>query len=59
MEERGLIFLERIHFDLCEMNDVLTKGENKYMMAFINDATRYYHTALPKIKDEVLDYIKI
>jgi hypothetical protein len=54
-----LIFLERIHFDLCEMNDMLTKGENKHMMAFINDATRYYHTTLPKIKDEVLDYIKI
>jgi hypothetical protein len=41
VEERNLAPLELIHSDLCEMNGVLTKGEKRYFMTLIDDATRF------------------
>jgi hypothetical protein len=38
-EERNLAPLELIHYDLCEMNGVLTKSEKRYFMTLIDDAT--------------------
>jgi hypothetical protein len=40
-EERNLAPLELIHSDLYEMNGVLTKGEKRYFMTLIDDATRF------------------
>jgi hypothetical protein len=58
-EERYLTPLELIHSDLCEMNDLWTKGGKKYFMTLIDDASRYYYVYLLKTKDEALDYFKI
>jgi transposase InsO family protein len=41
------------------MNGVLTKGEKRYFMTLIDDATRFYYVYLLKTKDEMLDYFKI
>ena len=58
-EERNLAPLELIHSDLCEMNGVLTKGEKRYCMTLIDDATRFCYVYLLRTKDEALDYFKI
>nr|AAX96807.1 retrotransposon protein, putative, Ty1-copia sub-class [Oryza sativa Japonica Group]ABA92798.1 retrotransposon protein, putative, Ty1-copia subclass [Oryza sativa Japonica Group] len=58
-EERNLAPLELLHSDLCEMNGVLTKGEKRYFMTLIDDATRFCYVYLLKTKDEALDYFKI
>jgi transposase InsO family protein len=58
-EERNLAPLELIHSDLCEMNGVLTKGEKRYFMTLIDDATRFCYVYLLRTKDEALDYFKI
>jgi hypothetical protein len=51
-EERHLAPLELIHSDLCEMNDVLTKGGKRCFMTLIDDASRYCYVYLLKTKDE-------
>lgn len=42
--------LELIHYDLCEMNSVLTRGEKKYFMTLIDGATRYCFIFQLKLK---------
>ena len=56
---RDLAPLELIHFDLCKMNDELTKGGKRYFKTFIDDCTRFCHVYLLKSKDEALHYFKI
>ena len=51
--------LELMHFDLCEMNGELTKGDKRYFMTFIDDCTRFCYVYLLKIKDEALHYFKV
>jgi hypothetical protein len=41
------------------MNDVLTKGGQRYFMTMIDDATRYCYVYLLKTKDEALNFFKI
>ena len=55
-EERNLAPLELIHSDMCEMNGVLTKGEKRYFVTLIDDASRFCYVYLLQTKDEVLDY---
>jgi hypothetical protein len=50
--------LELIHYDICEINGVLTDGGQKYFMTMIDDASRYYYVYLLKTKDEALDCFK-
>jgi hypothetical protein len=38
------------------MNGVLTKGEKRYFMSLIDDATKYYYVFLLKTKDDALEY---
>jgi len=45
-EETHLAPLELIHYDLCEMNGVLTKGRKRYFMTLIDDATRFCYVYL-------------
>jgi hypothetical protein len=58
-KERNLAPLELIHSDLCAMNGVLTKGEKRYFMTLIDDATRFCYVYLLKTKDKMLDCFKI
>jgi hypothetical protein len=58
-KKRNLATLELIHFDLCEMNGVLTKGGKRFFMTSIEDATRFCYVYLLKSKDETLAYFKI
>jgi hypothetical protein len=57
-EARNLAPLDLIHFDLCEMNRILTKGGLRYFITFINDSTRFWYVHLLKSKDEALHYFK-
>jgi transposase InsO family protein len=50
--------LELIHSDICEMNGVLTKAEQRYFMAMIDDTSRYCYVYLLKTKYEALNYFK-
>jgi hypothetical protein len=51
--------LDLIHSDLCELNGLLTRGDKRYFMTFIDDATRFCYIYLLKTKDEALHYFKI
>jgi hypothetical protein len=50
--------LELIHSDICEMNDVLTEGGQRYFMIMIDDVSRYCYVYLLKAKDEALNCFK-
>jgi transposase InsO family protein len=50
--------LELIHFDIYEMNGVLTKGAQRYFMTMIDDASRYCYVYLLKTKDDALNCFK-
>jgi transposase InsO family protein len=41
------------------MNSVLTKGEKRYFMTLIDDATRFFYVYLLRTKDKALDYFNI
>jgi hypothetical protein len=57
-EERHLAPLELIHFDICEINSVLTDGGQIYFMTMIDDTSRYCYVYLLKTKDEALNCFK-
>jgi hypothetical protein len=50
-----MTLLELIHFDIYEMNGVLTKEGKIYFMTLIDVATKYCYVFLLKTKDEVLE----
>jgi hypothetical protein len=58
MEARNLAPLDLIHFDLCEMNEILTKEGKWYFIIFIDDSIRFCYVYLSKSKDEALHYFK-
>lgn len=51
--------LDFVHSNLCEMNELLTKGGKRYFLTLIDDASRYCYVYLVKTKDEALNYFKI
>jgi hypothetical protein len=57
-EARNLAPQELVHSDLCEMNEILTKGDKRYFLTFIDDSTRFCYVYLLKTKDEVFNYFK-
>jgi hypothetical protein len=57
-EERHLAPVELIHFDICEMNDMLTESRQRNFMIMIDDASRYCYVYLLKTKDETLNCFK-
>jgi hypothetical protein len=57
-EARNSAPLDLIHSDLCEMNEILTKGGKQYFITFINDSTRFCYVYLLQSKDEALHYVK-
>lgn len=40
-KEGNLAHLKHMHFNLYQMNNVLTKGGNRYFMMLIDDATTF------------------
>ena len=59
VEVRNLAPLELVHWDLCEINGVLTKGGKKYFMTLIDDPTRYCYVYLLKSKDVAFHFLKV
>jgi transposase InsO family protein len=57
-ENRHLAPVELIHSNIYEMNDVLTKGGQRYFITMIDDASRYCYVYLLKTKDEALNCFK-
>jgi hypothetical protein len=43
---RNLAPLDLIHSDLCDMNEILTKGGKRYFITFIDDSTRFCYVYL-------------
>jgi len=56
---RNLAPLELIHSDLYKMNGILTKGDKRYFITFIDDSTRFCYVYPLKTKDEALHYFKV
>jgi len=39
--EREANLLELVHSDVCDSNDVLTRGDKRYFITFIDDFSKY------------------
>ncbi|GJY26813.1 zinc finger, CCHC-type containing protein [Tanacetum coccineum] len=51
--------LELIHNDLCDLYATPSLGNKKYLMTFIDDASRFCYVYLLHSKDEALDKFKV
>ncbi|GJT03094.1 zinc finger, CCHC-type containing protein [Tanacetum coccineum] len=51
--------LELIHSDLCDFHATPSLGNKKYVVTFIDDASRFCYVYLCHAKDEALDKFKI
>nr|KAJ0214613.1 hypothetical protein LSAT_V11C400207050 [Lactuca sativa] len=51
--------LDLIHSDLCDFHTTPSLGNKKYVVTFIDDASRYCYIYLLHSKDEALDKFKI
>nr|KAJ0207161.1 hypothetical protein LSAT_V11C500238120 [Lactuca sativa] len=51
--------LDLIHSDLCDFHATLSLGNKKYVVTFIDDASRYCYIYLLHSKDEALEKFKI
>ncbi|GJW82155.1 retrovirus-related pol polyprotein from transposon TNT 1-94 [Tanacetum coccineum] len=47
--------LDLIHTYVFDLKSVLTRGDNKYFISFIDDSTKYCYVYLLKSKDEAID----
>ena len=56
--ERNSQLLDLVHLNVCELNEILTRGGNRYFIIFIDDYSRYVHVYLMKTKDEVFYMFK-
>ena len=50
--------LDLIHFDICELNRMLTHGGKRYFSTFVDDCNRILYVYLLKLKDEVFAMFK-
>ena len=57
--ERSSSLLDLIHSDLCELNDMLTRGGNRYFLTFIDDCSRFTNVLLLKNKSETCNAFKV
>lgn len=53
--ERNTQLLELIHSDICELNGILTRGGNKYLITFINDYSKHAYVYLMRPKDQAFE----
>ncbi|GJV26857.1 zinc finger, CCHC-type containing protein [Tanacetum coccineum] len=56
---RKSVILELIHSDLCDFHATPYLGNKKYMITFIDDASRFCYVYLLHAKDEALDKFRI
>ena len=49
--ERNSQLLELVHSDICEINDMLTRGEKRYFITFIDDYSHFTYVYLLRTKD--------
>lgn len=56
--ERKSNVLHLVHSNLCEFNDMLTRGRNRYVITFIDDCSRFTHCYLLKHKDDAFKIYK-
>ncbi|GJS63771.1 zinc finger, CCHC-type containing protein [Tanacetum coccineum] len=56
---RKSVILELIHSDLCDFYATPSLGNKKYMITFIDDASRFCYVYLLHAKDEALDKFRI
>ena len=56
--DRNSNLLDLIHSDICELNEILTRGGNRYFIIFIDDFFRYTYVYLLKHKDEAFNAFK-
>ncbi|GJY22787.1 zinc finger, CCHC-type containing protein [Tanacetum coccineum] len=56
---RKSVILELIHSDLCDFHATPYLGNKKYVITFIDDASRFCYVYLLHAKDEALDKFKI
>lgn len=47
-----------VHSNLCDFNSMLTRGENRYFIAFIDDFSRFIHVCILKHKDDAFNAFK-
>ena len=57
--ERSSNLFDLIHSDLCELNDMLTRGGNRYFLTFINNCSRFTYVFLLKNKSETFNAFKV
>lgn len=57
--ERSSQVLDLVHSDICELNDILTRGGKRYFITFIDDYSRYLYVYVLKSKDDLLNMFKI
>ncbi|GJX99929.1 zinc finger, CCHC-type containing protein [Tanacetum coccineum] len=56
---RKSVILELIHSDLCDFRATPSLGNKKYVITFIDDASRFCYVYLLHAKDEALDKFRI
>ncbi|GKB82555.1 zinc finger, CCHC-type containing protein, partial [Tanacetum coccineum] len=56
---RKSVILELIHSDLCDFHATPSLGNKKYVITFIDDASRFCYVYMPHAKDEALDKFRI
>lgn len=56
---RKSVILELIHSDLCDFHATPSLGNKKYIVTFIDDASRFCYVYLVHTKDEALDKFRI
>ncbi|GJS43237.1 zinc finger, CCHC-type containing protein [Tanacetum coccineum] len=57
--KRNSVLLELIHSDLCDFHATPSIGNKKYVVTYIDDASRFCYVYLLHAKDEALDKFKI
>ena len=57
--KRSSNLLDLVHSDLCELNDMLTRGGNRYFLTFIDDCFRFTYVFLLKNKSETFNAFKV
>ena len=57
--ERETNLLELVHNDVCDSNDVLTRGGKRYFITFIDDFSKYCYVYLVNHKSELFDKFKV
>ena len=50
--ERNTNLLKLVYSDICELNDIIIRKENKYFITFIDGYSKYTYIYLMKHKDQ-------